>query len=237
MQGILLYCILIEHMILNDYLLQFASKYLKTPVTSDDVVAAYSGVRPLYNDGASSATAATRDYVLKIDTSAGAPLLNVFGGKITTYRKLAESALQQIAKVFPNATKPWTAGVALPGGDFAVDGVTDLIQQLIKDFQFLTLPWATRLIKAYGTEAFDVLADAQSEEDLGQSFGATLSAREVIWLVKNEYARCADDIVWRRSKLGLRLTAQQIEFLDTWMERECAPIELDAGDLAAQGGQ
>ena len=219
----------------QDYLLQFASKYLKTPVTSDDVVAAYSGVRPLYNDGASSATAATRDYVLKIDTSAGAPLLNVFGGKITTYRKLAESALQQIAKVFPNATKPWTAGVALPGGDFAVDGVTDLIQQLIKDFQFLTVPWATRLIKAYGTEAFDVLDDAQSEEDLGQSFGATLSAREVIWLVKNEYARCADDIVWRRSKLGLRLTAQQIEFLDTWMERECAPMVSNAADLTALG--
>ena len=221
----------------QDYLLQFASKYFKTPVTSDDVVAAYSGVRPLYNDGASSATAATRDYVLKMDTSAGAPLLNIFGGKITTYRKLAESALQQITQVFPHATKPWTAGVALPGGDFAVDGVSDLIEQLITEFPFLTEFWATRLIKAYGTEAFDVLDDARSEEDLGQSFGATLSAREVIWLVKNEYARCADDIVWRRSKLGLRLTTQQIEFLETWMERECAPIELEAGDLDAQGGQ
>ena len=207
----------------QDYLLQFLSKYLKTPVTADDVVATYSGVRPLYNDGASSATAATRDYVLKIDTSAGAPLLNVFGGKITTYRKLAESALQQITQIFPHATKPWTAGVALPGGDFAVDGVSDLIEQLITKFPFLTEFWATRLIKAYGTEAFNVLDDAQSEEDLGQSFGATLSAREVIWLVGNEYARCADDIVWRRSKLGLRLTTQQIEFLETWMERECAP--------------
>jgi glycerol-3-phosphate dehydrogenase len=219
----------------RDYLLQFASKYLKTPVTSNDVVAAYSGVRPLYNDGAKSATAATRDYVLKMDTSAGAPLLNVFGGKITTYRKLAESALQQITKVFPHATKPWTAGVALPGGDFAVDGVSDLIQQLIKEFPFLTRLWATRLIRAYGTEAFDVLGDAQSKENLGQNFGATLSAREVTWLVENEYARCADDIVWRRSKLGLRLTAQQIEFLDTWMEHECAPVVSDAANLAAQG--
>ena len=81
-----------------------------------------------------------------------------------------------------------------------------------------------------------MLDDAQSEEDLGQSFGATLSAREVIWLVENEYARCADDIVWRRSKLGLRLTTQQIEFLDTWMERECAPMVSNAADLTALGG-
>ena len=116
----------------QDYLLQLASTYLKTSVTADDVVATYSGVRPLYNDAASSATAATRDYVLKLDKTAGAPMLNVFGGKITTYRKLAEQALQQISDDTPQIGQAWTAGVALPGGDFPVGGVDDLIQQLIK---------------------------------------------------------------------------------------------------------
>ena len=111
----------------QDYLLQFASTYLKAPVTSEDVVATYSGVRPLYNDAASSATAATRDYVLKLDETAGAPMLNIFGGKITTYRKLAEQALQKISEHIPRMGRAWTAGVALPGGDFPVDGVDETI--------------------------------------------------------------------------------------------------------------
>ena len=110
----------------QDYLLGFASKYLKKPVTRDDIVSTYSGVRPLYNDGATSATAATRDYVLKLDQSAGAPVLNIFGGKITTYRKLAESALTEIAPFFAQTGPQWTAGVALPGGGFPVDGVGDI---------------------------------------------------------------------------------------------------------------
>lgn len=199
------------------YLLDFASSYLKKPVTQADVVWTYSGVRPLYNDGASSATAATRDYVLKVDQSAGAPILNVFGGKITTYRKLAESALEKITPFFPDVGKAWTAGVALPGGDFPVSGVAALTDHLTTHYPFLTARWAARLVKAYGTEAFDVLGDAKSAADLGQGFGADLTAREVIWLVEKEYARSAEDIVWRRSKLGLRLTPQEIDLLDEWL--------------------
>jgi len=206
----------------QDYLLAFASKYLKKDVTKDDVVWTYSGVRPLYNDGASSATAATRDYVLKVDQSAGAPILNVFGGKITTYRRLAETALEKITPFFPKAGKPWTAGVPLPGGNFPVDGVGALTLRLAAKYPFLSAAWVTRLVKAYGLDAFDVLGDAKAEADLGQNFGANLTEREVNWLVENEFARTAEDIVWRRSKLGLRLTTQEIDVLDAWLAKALA---------------
>ena len=199
------------------YLLNFASTYLKTPVTSKDVVWRYSGLRPLYDDGASSATAATRDYVLKVDQSAGAPILNVFGGKITTYRKLAESALEKIAPFFPKMGQPWTAGAAMPGGDFPVDGVAALTDRLQQSYPFLGAPWAKRLIKAYGTEAFLVLKDAKSITDLGQNFGADLTEAEVTWLCNHEFARTAEDIIWRRSKLGLKLTQAEIDRLIDWL--------------------
>ena len=214
----------------RDYLLQFASTYLKAPVTAEDVVATYSGVRPLYNDAASSATAATRDYLLKLDETAGAPLLNIFGGKITTYRKLAEQALQQISEHIPQMGRAWTAGVALPGGDFPVDGVGETIHQLTTRFPFLTARWAKRLVKAYGNEAFDVLGAANLATDLGEDFGATLTEREVAWLMDKEFAQTAKDVIWRRSKLGLRLTDAQIERLQSWMHSR-----LDASPAAQAG--
>jgi glycerol-3-phosphate dehydrogenase len=201
----------------RDYLLEFASKHLKKPVTQEDIVSTYSGVRPLYNDGASSATAATRDYVLKLDQSAGAPVLNVFGGKITTYRKLAESALEDIVPFFNQASAAWTAGVALPGGDFPVYGVTALMEKLKMHYPFLTDRWVDRLIKAYGAEAFDLLGDAKAEADLGRNFGSNLTEREVSWMVEREFAHTAEDIIWRRSKLGLRMTSEEIIALDSWM--------------------
>jgi glycerol-3-phosphate dehydrogenase len=201
-----------------EYLCNFASNYFKKPVTREDVVWSYSGVRPLYDDGASSATAATRDYVLKVDEEGGAPLLNVFGGKITTYRKLAEHALAKIAPWFKDADQGWTAGVALPGGDFPVDGVQDLIARLRQSYPFLSAPWARRLVRAYGTDAFELLGEAQRAADLGLDFGATLTESELRWLIEKEYARCAEDVVWRRSKLGLRLDADQVTRIETWMQ-------------------
>jgi glycerol-3-phosphate dehydrogenase len=201
----------------QDYLCDFASRYFKQPVTRDDVVWTYSGVRPLYDDGASSATAATRDYTLTVDTTGGAPLLNVFGGKITTYRKLAESALEKIAEHVPPRQGPWTAGVALPGGNFEVQNRDFLVEDLKRNYPFLTHPWALRLIKAYGTEAAQMLGEAETPEDLGQDFGATLREREVRWLMQHEFARRAEDVVWRRSKLGLRMNKEQISVLDDWM--------------------
>jgi glycerol-3-phosphate dehydrogenase len=201
----------------RDYLLAFASRFFATPVTAADVVWTYSGVRPLYNDGAKSATAATRDYVLSVDTAGGAPLLNVFGGKITTYRRLAESAMAKLAPHFPAAKGPWTARAPLPGGDFAHDGVAALRGALMAAHPFLTEPWAARLIRAYGTEAIQVMAGARQAADLGRDFGATLTEAEVRWLMEREWARRAEDVVWRRSKLGLRMTAAQIAELDAFM--------------------
>ena len=171
-------------------------------------------MRPLYDDGASSATEATRDYVLSLDTQ-GAPLLNVFGGKITTYRRLAEAALDKLAPHLP-MPGAWTAGVALPGGDFKVAQVAAKIAQLQADYPFLTQRWAQRLIRAYGTDAWHVLGGARSATDLGQDFGATLTGAEVRWLHQHEFARSADDVVWRRSKLGLRMDKDQIQTLHAW---------------------
>ncbi|MFN7224682.1 MAG: glycerol-3-phosphate dehydrogenase [Paracoccaceae bacterium] len=200
----------------RDYLLTFASKYFVKPVSRDDVVWTYSGVRPLYNDGAKSATAATRDYVLSVDQN-GAPLLNVFGGKITTYRRLAESALEKIVPFFPGTKGTWTARQTLPGGDFPQDGVAELTARLKSSHPYLSDYHAGRLIRAYGTEASIILGQAKSMADLGRDFGATLTEAEVRWLMTKEYARHAADVVWRRTKLGLRLSAEQIAALDTYM--------------------
>jgi glycerol-3-phosphate dehydrogenase len=144
-------------------------------------------------------------------------VLNVFGGKITTYRRLAEAALEKVGGVFPGLPGPWTAGVPLPGGDFPVEGVEDLVARLRAQVPFLTAFWARRLVRAYGTEALDMLHGAQAAADLGRDFGATLTEREVAWLMRHEYARPAEDIVWRRSKLGLRMDKDQIAALDGWM--------------------
>lgn len=200
----------------RDYLLNFASQYFAKPVTRDDVVWSYSGVRPLYNDGATSATAATRDYVLSLDQN-GAPLLNVFGGKITTHRRLAESALAKLAPFFPQAKPAWTARVALPGGDFPHTDVAKLTADLARSYPFLTPYWAARLIRAYGSEAATLLGQAKTAADLGQDFGATLTEAEVRWLISREFAREANDIIWRRTKLGLRLNPEQITQLSAFM--------------------
>ena len=203
----------------RDYLLGFASEYFAKPVTKEDVVWSYSGVRPLYDDGASSASAATRDYVLTVNQPDGtAPILNVFGGKITTYRKLAENALVDIAPFFPNLSGPWTAGVPLPGGDLAVADVEDRLAQLLRDYPFLTPRWALRLFRAYGTEAWDMLGTAQSAADLGRDFGATLSEQELRWSIANEYTKTAEDMIWRRSKLGLRLSQKEITALEAFFD-------------------
>jgi glycerol-3-phosphate dehydrogenase len=200
----------------QQYLCDFASNYFEKPVTRDQIVWTYSGVRPLYDDGASSATEATRDYVLSLDDQ-GAPLLSVFGGKITTYRKLAEAALVKLGAHLPIG-EPWTAGVALPGGDFKVNEVEDLIAKLQAEYPFLDARWAKRLIRAYGTEAWDMLGTAKAASDLGTDFGASLTEAEAIWLRDKEFARAAADVVWRRSKLGLRMTEAQIEALDIWFK-------------------
>lgn len=203
-----------------EYLRAFASEFFAKPITDDDIVWRYSGVRPLFDDGANSATSATRDYVLGLNADGtDAPLINVFGGKITTYRKLSQEVFAKLQPYFPQATQNWTAGIALPGGDFPVDGVSKLITQLQQDYPFLDATWAQRLVRTYGTDARNILKDAKTATDLGQNIGATLTESEVRWLVENEFARTSDDIIWRRSKLGLRLSKSQISDLDVMMKR------------------
>jgi len=202
----------------QDYLCKFASHYFENPITRDDIVWTYSGVRPLYDDGASSATAATRDYVLSLTSEGGAPLLSVYGGKITTYRRLAEGALEKIGEHFSDKKGEWTAEQPLPGGNFPVDGFDALVKSLLQDYTFLTQTVAERLVRAYGTDARLILGDATFDADQGLDFGAGLREIEVKWLMAHEFALTAEDIVWRRSKLGLRLTKEQIAALDEWMK-------------------
>ncbi|HXT78962.1 MAG TPA: glycerol-3-phosphate dehydrogenase [Acetobacteraceae bacterium] len=185
------------------YLCAAVSAYLRLPVEPARIVWRYAGVRPLRDDGAGKAQEATRDYVLELDAPDGAPpLLSVFGGKITTYRRLAEAAMRRLAPFFPAMRGAWTAEAALPGGDFPWDGAAALRQDLLGRYPFLAPATAARLIRAYGTRAAAMLGDAA---DLGQDFGAGLTAREVAWLMDHEWAREPDDVLWRRSKLGLRI--------------------------------
>jgi len=202
------------------YLCTAASGYFRRPVTPADVVWSYSGVRPLYDDGASKAQAATRDYVLELDEAAGAPMLSIFGGKITTYRRLAESALDRLAPLFGparraeiDARRGWTGRSPLPGGDFASGEFMAQVAKLAAAHPHLAPRQALRLVRYYGTEAFGMLAGVRSATDMGRDFGAGLTEIEVEHLRRNEWAETAEDIVWRRSKLGLRLDEKQIRAL------------------------
>ena len=203
------------------YLCSAVSGYLAREVRPSDVVWKYSGVRPLYDDGASEAKAATRDYVFELDESAGAaPLLSIFGGKITTYRRLAEAALEKLAPYFPGlgSKTGWTHREPLPGGDFDVHALPELAQELVHDYPFVEAGYAGRLIRAYGTRARAILGSATRMEDLGRQFGATLTEAELRYLMHLEWARTAEDVLWRRSKLGLRMTPGNTAALESWIQ-------------------
>jgi glycerol-3-phosphate dehydrogenase len=200
-----------------DYLRAAASEYFKRPVAAEDVVWTYSGVRPLYDDGAKTATAATRDYVLKLEADGGAPMLNIFGGKITTHRRLAEAALTKLKPHLPEMRGPWTASAPLPGGDFPVDGVGAQVEALRRDRPWMDAGWALRLVRAYGTEAEAAIGCSTEAAALGRRFGWNLVEAEVRWLMEREWARSAEDVLWRRSKIGLRVSDEEARALDDWM--------------------
>ncbi|WP_417268683.1 glycerol-3-phosphate dehydrogenase [Celeribacter baekdonensis] len=205
------------------YLLDFANHYLKTPLTQADIVHSFAGVRPLYEDGASSATAATREYVLSLNTN-GAPLLNVFGGKITTYRKLAEAALAKLGDHVAMGPA-WTAGAALPGGfTYGHDDIQ--INDLMRQFPFVSRRNATRLIHLYGRNAAGIFDDVVGASDMGRDFGHGLTEAELRYLIREEFAREVEDVIWRRTKLGLRLSAAEIAAIDDWM-RQHVPLLVD----------
>lgn len=200
------------------YLCNAASEYFSEPIKPADVVWTYSGVRPLYDDGASKAQEATRDYVLKIDANNGdAPLLNVFGGKLTTYRRLGEHALEKIAGAIGAKGAPWTAKSVLPGGDFPATGYEAEVSQLKVRYPFLAERHARRLVRLYGTLAASLLGNIDKAEGLGRHFGADLYEVEVRWLIDQEWARRAEDVLWRRTKLGLQLTQAEAVGLEEYM--------------------
>ncbi len=185
------------------YLCAAVGRQFRVAPKPEDVVWRYSGVRPLYDDGADNPSAITRDYVLKLDRD-GAPLLSVFGGKITTYRRLAEEALE----LLDAPAKPWTADAPLPGGDFR-GGLPALEATLAARHPWLPAALRARLARAYGTETSALLGDAKAMADLGTDHGAGLTDRELDWLRREEWARTAEDVLWRRGKLGLHLTPAQ----------------------------
>jgi glycerol-3-phosphate dehydrogenase len=206
-----------------DYLCAAASEYFAKPVTRGDIVWTYSAVRPLFDDGASKAQEATRDYVLKAEAPAGqGAIVNAFGGKITTYRRLAESMLEKIEEVLGKRGKSWTATAPLPGGDFPATGFDTQVAKLKAEYPFLDARFARRLTRLYGTRARSMLGLARSLGDLGRDFGGDLYEAEVRYLVEHEWAATAEDILWRRTKRGLKLSPEQAAALQAYLDRNGA---------------
>ncbi|ANI79519.1 MULTISPECIES: glycerol-3-phosphate dehydrogenase [Sphingobium] len=202
------------------YLCDGANRYFGRQIAPSDVRWSFAGVRPLIDDGSGRPEASTRGYRLELsDPAAGPTLLSIFGGKLTTYRHLAENALALLSQRLPDVPLTgWTDSEPLPGGDFPMDGAAGLIARLRERYPFLGEAWSERLIRCYGTKSFDILSDAQAVEDCGRHFGHGLTEREVDHLMAREWAATAEDILWRRTKLGLRFTAEEAEGLAAWMK-------------------
>lgn len=207
------------------YICRSAGIYFKQQLTSADVIYSYAGVRPLVDDGSGKPETASRGYHFDVDVdeSGGAPILSVFGGKITTYRHLAESAVDKLAAFLPIlAGTGWTLTKALPGGDFPMDGAAALGKSLNAAYPFLPQPLIARFVRSYGTKSWVFLGQAKSIDDLGQHFGHGLHAEEVEYLIAHEWARSAGDILWRRGKLGLRFSAEETAVLEDYVVAKCS---------------
>jgi glycerol-3-phosphate dehydrogenase len=186
------------------YLCAAVGRQFRRAPTPAEIVWTYSGVRPLHDDGADNPSAVTRDYVLKTDTADGqAPVLTIYGGKITTYRRLAEDAVTQIGGALGQAGTPWTAGAALPGGEFS--GLVAFEAEMARRHPWIAPATLHRLVRAYGSDLDAMLDGASGPNAMGDDYGAGFTERELDWLVAKEWARTADDVLWRRSKLGLHM--------------------------------
>jgi len=202
------------------YLLDAANRYFTRKLTREEIIWTYSGIRPLFDDQARSASAVTRDYVLDLDrgkSGSDAALLSIFGGKITTYRKLAEHALSQLGGAFPEMGPCWTAGAWLPGGDMPDGDFDAFLSGLVAGLPDMPPGLLERLARAYGTRIFALLGDAGRPEDLGEDLGGGLRAAEVRYLSTHEWARTAEDILFRRTKLGLRAPSGTAERITDWL--------------------
>ncbi len=203
-----------------DYLCDAVSAYFEEPVQREQIVWSYAGIRPLFDEDPSdadkAAQQATRDYVLDFH-GGDSPMLNVFGGKITTYRRLAEEAVNKFAANFPDIRPAWTRGATLPGGDMAIEGHAAIANALIERCDGLSASVAQRWARTYGSDSTGVLGGAKTLHDLGIYFGGGLYEAEVDYLIANEWARCSDDVLWRRTKLGLHLDTEAVARLEAFI--------------------
>ena len=198
------------------YLREAATQYLKSGITEEDIVHTYAGVRPLYEDNSKSNSTVTRDYVFELETDGGAPILSVYGGKITTYRKLAEHALAKLGRHLPLPSGPWTQDAPLPGGDMERADFARYLWSASERYPWLPPEMLLRLARAYGTRLDRVIGSATSLGELGEHFGGDLYEAELRYLRDFEYARSAEDVLWRRSKLGLHLPAESAPAVAEW---------------------
>ncbi|MEL6727867.1 MAG: glycerol-3-phosphate dehydrogenase [Pseudomonadota bacterium] len=195
------------------YLCDVTNEYFERAIAPSDVVSTYSGVRPLFEDQAENASSVTRDYVLKVQRRDGAPLLSVIGGKITTYRKLAEDVLKTLKFAFPDAQTAWTADAALPGGDIEHMDFSAFEAECAQAYPFLERDVLHRLARTHGTRLHEVLGAAKSLTDLGTHYGAGLYEQEVAYFIEHEFARTPEDILMRRTKLGLHMSPAEVSAL------------------------
>jgi glycerol-3-phosphate dehydrogenase len=202
------------------YLCATVNRYLSKEISPGDIVWSYAGVRPLRDDRSANPSKVSRDYELDINIdNEQAPLLSIFGGKITTYRKLAENAVNRLKKYFPAMSEQWTAHSALPGGDIPNNNFDSFVDEVINKYSWLDKSIIRRYANQYGTRLHLILKDCQSESDLGISFGAGLFEREIKYLLSHEWAHTSEDILWRRTKLGLQLNKENILSLEQWLNQ------------------
>ncbi len=201
-----------------DYLCAIGNRYFTRRIGPAEVVWSYSGVRPLVNDEATDPSSVTRDYILELDRKP-APMLSVFGGKITTFRKLAETAVDRLTDVLGSNAAPWTKGATLPGGDLPGGSFAVFLRTVERRYPWLPVALRRRYAQSYGTRIDRVLGNANSLGDLGAQLLPQLYEREAEYLCREEFARTAQDILWRRSKLGLHLRGQSTAPLEEWLRR------------------
>jgi D-erythritol 1-phosphate dehydrogenase len=202
----------------QQYLIDVVNRYFKVKLRASDVITRFSGVRPLFDDGKGNPSAVTRDYVFDLDDQQNAPLLHVFGGKITTFRKLAEHAIQKLAPFFPDMGEDWTREATLPGGDMANGDFESFLEQVKTRWPWLPAPLRKHYARLYGTRIEKVLGHAREINDLGRHFGAQLYEAEVRYLVENEWAQQVEDVLWRRTKHKLHLTEVQQQAFSQWFD-------------------
>lgn len=201
-----------------EYLCDTVNRYFERPVSAGDVIWSYSGLRPLYDDGSPDASRLTRDYVIEMDASEGeAPVVSIFGGKVTTARKLAEAVLAKLSYRFLNMRENWTGEALLPGGE--MDDFPYFANELVADYPSFDEGWLRDIARRHGTRARAVIGDARKQTDLGWNFGGNLYAAEVDWMMAEEWALLPEDVLWRRTKCGLRIDAQGEASLRDYMSR------------------